>query len=138
VNFFSAFVSDEIAEVIMKAQKRNSSGDGTGGTEEMPDDRTDWDSYLKWFQSLGCPVATIDQVADHILHIASVAGIDHVGIGSDFDGVPSLPKGLETASELPQLTARLIERGMSEGDVEKVLGANFMRVFEAIESGRSS
>ncbi|HYI11968.1 MAG TPA: dipeptidase [Thermoanaerobaculia bacterium] len=137
VNFFSAFISDEVAQVIMASQKRpKKDGDPTGGTEEMPDDRTDWDTYLEWFQSLGCPVATLDQVADHIFHIADVAGIDHVGIGSDFDGVPSLPAGLETASGLPQLTARLLERGMSDGDVEKVLGGNFMRVFEAIEAGR--
>src|SRR5690349_2758913 len=129
VNFFSAFISDDVAQVIMAAQKRpKKNGDPTGGTEEMPDDRTDWDTYLEWFQSLGCPTATLDQVADHIFHIAEVAGIDHVGIGSDFDGVPALPENLQTAAGLPRLTARLIERGMSEGDVEKVLGASFMRV----------
>jgi membrane dipeptidase len=99
----------------------------------MPDDRTDWDTYLTWFQSLGCPVATLDQVADHIFHVADVAGIDHVGIGSDFDGVPALPTGLGTASGLPLLTARLLERGMSTADVEKVLGQNFLRVFEQVE-----
>jgi membrane dipeptidase len=138
VNFFSAFISDEVAQVIMQAQKRpkQDGGDPTGGTEEMPDDRTDWDTYLKWFQSLGCPTATLDQVADHILHIATVAGIDHVGIGSDFDGVPALPDGLGTAATLPMLTARLMDRGMSAGDAEKVLGGNFMRVFEAVEGGR--
>jgi membrane dipeptidase len=118
INFFSAFINDEVAQVIMQAQKRpKGTGDPTGGTEEMPDDRTDWDSYLEWFQTLGCPTATLDQVADHIFHAADVAGIDHVGIGSDFDG-------------------GLLERGMSEGDVEKVLGGNFLRVFEAIERGR--
>ena len=138
VNFFSAFISDSVAQVIMNAQKRpkKDGGDPTGGTEEMPDDRTDWDSYLQWFQTLGCPTATLDQVADHIFHAAEVAGIDHVGIGSDFDGVPSLPEGLLTAAGLPALTARLLERGMSEGDVEKVLGGNFMRVFEEIEAAR--
>lgn len=142
VNFFSAFISDEVAQVILKANKRkkeeNAAAGGLGGTEEMPDDRTDWDSYLQWFVSLGSPMATLDQVADHIFHIANVAGIDHVGIGSDFDGVPSLPKGLETAAGLPALTARLMERGMSANDVEKVLGGNFMRAFGAIESGKRS
>ncbi len=136
INFFSAFISDEVAQVIMAAQKskkKNGGGDPTGGTEEMPDDRTDWDTYLAWFQSLGCPTATLDQVADHVFHVANVAGIDHVGIGSDFDGVPSLPDGLTTASTLPMLTARLMERGMASADVEKVLGGNFMRVFEAVE-----
>jgi membrane dipeptidase len=89
--------------------------------------------FLKWFVSLGSPAATLDQVADHIFHVAEVAGIDHVGIGSDFDGVPALPNGLTDASMLPSLTACLLDRGMSEGDVEKVLGENFMRVFEVVE-----
>jgi len=143
VNFFSAFISDEVAQVIMAASKRKkeeksasadpTGSDSIGGTEEIPDDRIDWDTYLQWFQSLGCPRATLDQVADHIFHIAEVAGIDHVGIGSDFDGVPALPDGLTTAATLPMLTAKLVERGMSDGDVEKVLGENFMRVFDAIE-----
>jgi membrane dipeptidase len=136
INFFSAFIDDLVAEVIMKSQKRKKNGDPGGGTEEMPNDRTDWDSYLQWFQTLGCPVATLDQVADHIFHAAEVAGIDHVGIGSDFDGVPALPEGLTDAAGLPALTARLLERGMSEGDVEKVLGGNFMRVFESVESAK--
>lgn len=134
INFFSAFISDAVAEVILKAQRRPKPDlEGLGGTEEMPDDRTDWDSYLEWFQTLGCPRATLDEVADHIFHAAAVAGIDHVGIGSDFDGVPSLPDGLTTAAGLPALTTRLLERGMSEGDVEKVLGGNFMRVLEIVE-----
>ena len=137
INFFSAFIDERVAEVIMKSQKRKKNGDPAGGTEEMPDDRTDWNSYLQWFQTLGCPTATLDQVADHIFHAAEVAGIDHVGIGSDFDGVPALPDGLTDAAGLPALTARLLERGMSEGDVEKVLGTNFMRVFETVENGRS-
>jgi membrane dipeptidase len=138
INFFSAFISDEVAQVIMAAQRdrKKEDGDPTGGTEEMPDDRTDWDTYLHWFQTLGCPTATLDQVADHIFHVAKVAGIEHVGIGTDFDGVPALPAGLPTAASLPKLTARLMERGMASGDVEKVLGANFMRVFEAVEKER--
>jgi membrane dipeptidase len=139
INFFSAFLSDEVAEVIMKSHKpkKPSPASGLGGTEEMPDDRTDWDSFLSWFRSLGSPVATLDQAADHVIHAATVAGIDHVGIGSDFDGVPALPRDLTDASMLPRLTARLLERGMSETDVEKVLGGNFMRVFEAVEAGRT-
>jgi membrane dipeptidase len=138
INFFSAFISDEVAQVIMNASKRNRDDvrNGSGGTEEIPDDRTDWDDYLKWFQTLGCPQATLDQVVDHIVHAASVAGIDHVGIGSDFDGVPALPNGLQTAADLPHLTERMLQRNISESDIEKILGANFMRAFEAIEAGR--
>lgn len=139
INFFSAFISDDVAQVMMKAQKRPraSAAQGLGGTEEMPDDRTDWDDYLAWFNTIGCPRATLDQVADHIFHAADVAGIDHVGIGSDFDGVPSLPDGLLSARTLPALTSLLLKRGMHDDEVEKVLGGNFMRVFEAVEQGRS-
>ncbi|MEA2488655.1 MAG: rane dipeptidase [Acidobacteriota bacterium] len=137
LNFFSAFISDEVAQVIMQAQRRpKKESDGTGGTEEMPDDRTDWATYLEWFQTLGCPRATLDQVADHVLHAVNVAGIEHVGIGSDFDGVPALPDGLTTAAMLPSLTALLLRRGLSEADVEKILGGNFLRTFEAIENAR--
>ena len=135
INFFAAFVNDNVAQVIMKAQKRPARG-GPGGTDEAPDDRTDWDAYLKWFNTLGCPTATIDDVIDHIVHGATVAGIDHVGLGSDFDGVPALPDGLKNAAALPGITERLIARGFSEADVMKVLGENFLRVFEQIEEGR--
>jgi membrane dipeptidase len=136
INFFSAFVNDRVAEVVMHAQKRPPrTPTDVGGTEEMPNDRVDWDSYLKWFNALGCPRATLDEVVDHIIHAATVAGVDHVGIGSDFDGVPALPDGLQTAASLPAVTARLIERGVSENDVVKILGTNFLRVFEAIEKG---
>ncbi|HEV8657119.1 MAG TPA: dipeptidase [Thermoanaerobaculia bacterium] len=138
INFFSAFVNDQVAQVVMHAQKRPRGNGGTGGTEEMPDDRTDWDSYLEWFKTLGCPIARFDDVIDHIVHAATVAGIDHVGLGSDFDGVPALPRGLETASGVPQITERLLARGFSEEDVTKILGANFLRVFERIEAGRRS
>ena len=139
INFFSAFISEDVAQAIMQAQKRpKKAGSGTGGTEEMPDDRTDWDEYLQWFRSLGSPHATIDQVVDHIVHAATVAGVDHVGIGSDFDGVPALPQDLDTAAGLPRLTDRMLERGISETDIEKILGGNFLRVFGAIESGALS
>jgi membrane dipeptidase len=140
INFFSAFVNDDVAQVIMNAGKRkkNTESSGTGGTEEVPDDRVDWDSYLQWFQTLGCPTATLDDVADHIIHAATVVGVDHVGIGSDFDGVPALPAELPTAATLPLLTERLLSRNVSEDEIEKILGGNFMRVFESIETGRVS
>jgi membrane dipeptidase len=138
INFFSAFLNDAVAQVIMNSQKRPRDESSGGGTEEMPNDATDWDLYLEWFNTLGSPQATLDDAADHIIHAAEVAGIDHVGIGSDFDGVPALPTGLQTAGGLPLLTARLLERGLSEGDVTKILGGNFLRVFEQIEAGRRS
>ena len=135
INFFSAFISDDVAQVLKHSAKRTKSS-GLGGTEEVPDDRNDWDTYLQWFNSLGMPKATLDQVADHVIHAAETAGIDHVGIGSDFDGVPALPDGLTDASMLPALTQRLSERGMRDEEIEKILGANFLRAFEAVERGK--
>jgi membrane dipeptidase len=135
INFFSAFVNDSVAQAIMSAQKRTNHP-GLGGTEETPDDRTDWDTYLRWFNSLGCPQAKIDDVVDHIVHAATIAGVDHVGIGSDFDGVPALPLELQSAESLPRVTERLQQRGVSDADIEKILGGNFLRTFEAIERQR--
>ncbi len=133
INFFSAFINDDVAQAIMKAQKRPQKDDGDGPNEEIPNDRTDWASYLEWFRALGLPNAKFEDVIDHIIHAAMVAGVDHVGIGSDFDGVPALPEGLHTAATMPAITERLLARGMPEEDVLKVLGGNFLRVFEAVE-----
>lgn len=136
INFFSAFLNDEVAQAIMRASKRPKDTNGdTGGAEELPDDRTDWDEYLKWFNTLGCPKAKFDDLVDHILHAASVAGVEHVGIGSDFDGVPSLPDGMQTAAALPALTERLQQRGMADDEILAVLGGNFLRAFDAVEAG---
>ncbi|MCS7385515.1 MAG: dipeptidase [archaeon GB-1867-005] len=76
--------------------------------------------------------ATIDDVVRHIDHIVNVAGINHVGLGSDFDGISSTPKGLEDVSKLPNLTAKLIERGYSKSEIKKILGENFLRVIREV------
>ena len=136
INFFSAFINDAVAEAIMRAQRRPKKVATEGGTEEMPNDTTDWDEYLKWFKTLGCPSAKLEDVVDHFIHAAEVAGIDHVGVGSDFDGVPALPEDLQTAAGLPRITERLLDRGLADTEVEKILGGNFMRVFGEIEKAR--
>jgi membrane dipeptidase len=75
----------------------------------------------------------IGAVADHIQHVAKVAGVDHVCLGSDYDGIPTTPRGLDDVSKFPALTAELLRRGMSDSDVDKVLGGNLLRVLEANE-----
>ena len=75
------------------------------------------------------PRGTVKDVADHVEHIIKVAGIDHVGIGSDFDGVTSVPVGLEDVSCYPRLTEELLNRGHSEADLHKILGGNVLRAF---------
>ncbi len=79
------------------------------------------------------PPPGLGAVADHIDHIRAVAGIDHVGYGSDFDGIDCAPQGLTDVSMFPRLTAELLRRGYSDRDVEKVIGLNFLRVFRQAE-----
>jgi membrane dipeptidase len=75
----------------------------------------------------------IELVADHIEHIIRVAGIDHVGLGSDFDGISVVPRGLEDVSKFPAITEVLLERGYSEAELRKILGGNLLRVFRETE-----
>ena len=78
--------------------------------------------------------ATIADVADHIEHVVALAGVDHVGIGSDFDGIDTTPRGLEDVSTFPALLAELSRRGWSETDLRKVVGENILRVWRESES----
>ncbi|HZC27651.1 MAG TPA: membrane dipeptidase, partial [Actinopolymorphaceae bacterium] len=80
------------------------------------------------------PLATIADVVAHIEHVREVAGIDHVGIGGDYDGVDTLPEGLEDVSGYPRVFAALLDRSWSEADLVKLAGANAIRVLRAAES----
>ncbi len=80
------------------------------------------------------PRVTLDMLIEHFVHIARIAGVDHVGIGSDFDGVGGqLPEGMEEISKLPAITYELLKRGWSDADVKKVLGENFLRTMAEVE-----
>ena len=89
------------------------------------------DSAKQWDKS--APRAALKQVADHIEHVRDVAGIDHVGLGSDFDGITSVPAGLENVSKFPDLIAELLRRGWKAEDVKKVVGLNALRVMRDAE-----
>jgi membrane dipeptidase len=86
-----------------------------------------------WMQANPQPNANVSDVADHIDHVRKVAGIDHVGIGSDFDGIGHGPDGLEDVSTFPALFAELLRRGYSETDLKKISGQNMMRVMRQAE-----
>jgi membrane dipeptidase len=73
----------------------------------------------------------LSMLLDHIDHIVRLIGVDHVGIGSDFDGISSSPQGLDDVTDMPLLTKALLDRGYSKRDVKKILGGNFIRVFVA-------
>ncbi|HEY2846343.1 MAG TPA: membrane dipeptidase, partial [Pyrinomonadaceae bacterium] len=78
-------------------------------------------------------VAPYVRIVDHIDHIKEIAGIDHVGIGSDFDGVPFLPAGMNGVEDLPLVTYEMLRRGYSETDIRKVLGENLLRAMSQME-----
>jgi membrane dipeptidase len=88
----------------------------------------------EWKAAHPRPEATLQQVADHIEHVRQVAGVDHVGIGSDFDGVDASPIGLEDVSTFPALFAELIRRGWSDADLKKLAGGNLLRVLRTAEA----
>ena len=77
------------------------------------------------------PVVSWTRIVDHIDHIVATGGVDHVGIGSDFDGAV-MPEGMEDASNLPKITEELLRRGYSEVDIKKILGGNMLRVMEDV------
>jgi membrane dipeptidase len=81
------------------------------------------------------PKVTWEAIVDHIDHVAKVAGVDHVGLGSDFDGA-TMPLGMEDATKLPKLTEALLKKGYSEADIVKILGGNLLRVMEAVEKAK--
>jgi membrane dipeptidase len=81
------------------------------------------------------PAVTVSRIVDHIDHIVTLVGIDHVGIGSDFDGVQATTSDLASVADLPNLTRELLKRGYSERDIDKILGGNMLRVMEAQGGG---
>lgn len=101
--------------------------------EKYPNEPEKVQNELKeWMQKNPKPRATLSQVADHIDHIRKVAGIDHIGIGSDFDGGGGVD-GLEDVSKFPYLTAELLRRGYSDEEIKKILGLNLLRVMREAE-----
>ncbi len=121
VNFFSGFVVPEYARRRAQISKE---------LHAKHPRKDDYDKAIdEWLGANPLPRGTVADVADHIDHIVKVAGIDHVGIGSDFDGIAAWPVGLEDVSCFPRLTEELLRRGYSEGDIHKVLGGNVLRAF---------
>ena len=79
------------------------------------------------------PNSTLSHVVTHILHIGNLIGFDYVGLGSDFDGIPTTPEGLDDVSSYPDLVAELLERGVSDEDAAKVVGGNLLRVWKDVD-----
>ncbi len=86
-----------------------------------------------WTKANPEPPATVQMVADHVDHIRQVAGIDHIGLGGDFDGIETVIVGLEDVSKYPNLTAELLKRGYTDADIRKILGGNLLRAWKQVE-----
>lgn len=127
VNFFDPVVNSQLTPEVMEEVYRRAGG-RVGRLHDL------WSYVYDVRRERGITTATLSDVVDHIDHIAQVAGVDHVGLGSDFDGVFDLPAGLQDVSRLPWITYELLKRGYSENDLYKILGGNMIRVMQAVEA----
>lgn len=129
VTFVPSYVSEDLrlwyeARNELRAELRDTYGD---------DDERIASEVEAWAASNPQPVATLEQVADHIDHVRRVAGIERVGIGGDFDGIGAGPQGLEDVSTYPALFVELKRRGYSDADLRKIAGENLLRVMKKVE-----
>ena len=130
VTFVPGFISNVVREHEQKRKQESERLRAQAGNT----DRSVAEALALWDRSNPAPRAKLADVADHIDHIRKVAGIDHIGLGSDFDGITSVPEGLEDVSKYPALTAELIRRGYSDQDILKILGRNLLRVMKQMET----
>jgi membrane dipeptidase len=134
INFGSGFLTQEAKEYT-SARWAASASFMLEHSELSPDEARDR-FKAQWETEHGpMPFASLDDVLDHFDHVVKLVGVDHVGIGSDYDGVgDSLPTGLKDVSTYPNLIEGLLKRGYSEADVRKILGENLLRVWGIVEN----
>jgi len=130
VNFSSAFLSQQDADDLRKKITQENALEPTMTGAAL--DEYASKQYHEDYAKVHVGHATLEDAAKCVDHIVKVAGIDHVGIGSDFDGIPDVPAGLEDVSKVPDLTAALLRMGYSEDDIQKVMGKNFLRVIREV------
>jgi membrane dipeptidase len=135
INFYSAFLdpgfraaSDKISKPVNAAiaaarKQREREGKTLSYAEE---------NAIRVKMQADIPQPSYKVIADHIDHAVKVGGIDHVGLGSDFDGIDAIPRGMEDVSHLPNLVEELARRGYSQEDLEKILGGNVLRVMRQV------
>ncbi|MGA2261237.1 MAG: dipeptidase [Acidobacteriota bacterium] len=130
VSFVPGFTSEAVRQY---EHKRDQETARLTGLRSNTDKKLE-EGLAQWSRANPAPHASLAQVADQIDYVRKVAGIDHIGIGSDFDGISSAPAGLEDVSKYPALTAELIRRGYSDADIGKILGGNLLRAFKQAEA----
>jgi membrane dipeptidase len=135
-NFFSAFVSEDWRKAWMAQQPERQAAEKAAEDKAKAEGKT-WtysqEEAMDEEFAAKIPRPPLSALIDHIDHMVKVAGIDHVGIGSDFDGIPSAPEGIDSAADLPKITAELKKRGYSDADCRKIMGGNLLRVFAQVE-----
>jgi len=128
VNFYSGFIVPEAARLTkdmfqeMRALQK-----------KYPDEKQFRAALTQWTKEHPIPSGSVHTVVDHIEHIIKVAGVDHVGLGSDYDGITRVPQQLEDVSCYPYITQELLNRGYGKEDILKVLGGNALRVLREAE-----
>jgi membrane dipeptidase len=141
INYHAGFLSEEFrvasekrsGNIVAAMDAMSKRCGGNEACTTMESDRIDHEAMAKG----ELPNVTWDKIVEHIDHAVKVAGADHVGLGSDFDGA-TMPLGMEDASKLPKITEALLTRGYAERDVEKILGGNILRVMEQVERAAQS
>ena len=131
INFYPLFLDSGFAEVLSGSGLEEKGGYVEKEFINDPSDplkRAAWNRIQDEIQAL--PRPSFKLIADHIDHVVALAGIDHVGIGSDFDGIEVTPEGMEDISMMPKLFEELRSRGYSESDLEKIASGNFFRILE--------
>jgi len=131
VNFFSQFIDSNYNQAMSGIERRLRDEDRRWRDANTPNDTIRVRvAALRQRLLDSLPNTPLSVLIDHIDHIARVAGVDHVGIGSDFDGVTSLPTGMEDVTMLPRIAQALLDRGYSDADITRILGGNMLRVLE--------
>lgn len=134
INFYPVFLSDSFAKVLAGSGLESKSWTELDWINDPlnPGKAAAWNSVLDEMASL--PRPSYREVVDHIDHAVKMAGIDHVGIGSDFDGIEVTPEGLEDVSKIGVIFDEMTKRGYSDDEIEKIAGMNFMRVFNDVST----
>jgi membrane dipeptidase len=136
LNFYPAFL-DSTVEAKQKAYYQKHRAEKK---ELMASGKTDFEAddmiAKKYPDEISDMQAPFSLLFDHMEHVIKLAGIDHVGLGGDFDGISITPKVLTDVTKYPEITKELVKRGYSEKDIDKILGGNFIRVFEANRKGK--
>ncbi len=135
VNFFSGFVDEDFRKAFEALRPEENKAIEAVNAKYKDDVKARTQAWFEVGRQFAARVTRppLKSLIDHIEHVARVAGVDHAGIGSDFDGIPSLPEGIDSAADLPKIATELRKRGFSQADVAKIFSGNILRVMSTAE-----